>query len=138
MSEKLASVNVFVSGIISVVVYGLGGLDLALQTLLLLIVLDYTTGVLKAFHQKKLNSEIGLQGIIKKVGYLIVVAVAVVVDRNIGNTGAIRTVVIYFFVSNEGISILENWGAMGLKLPEQLMKALEQLKNKGTEPKEEE
>ena len=65
----------------------------------------------------------------KKVGYLIVVAVAVEIDRIIGNTGAIRSLVIYFFVANEGISILENWGNMGLPLPQKIFDTLEQLKN---------
>ena len=109
--------------------YHLGGWDIALQTLLIIIVLDYITGICKAIHNKKLNSEIGLKGIVKKVGYLIIVAVAVILDRIAGNTGAIRTLVIYFFVANEGISILENWGGMGLPLPKKLTETLEQLKN---------
>lgn len=128
MSDRLAGVNAVVSAIVSTVVYALGGMDLALKTLLILIVLDYATGVLKAFFNGQVDSEIGAKGIIKKVGYLVIVTVAVLVDKNIGDTGAIRTLVIYFFVSNEGISILENWGGMGLKLPDQLMKALVELK----------
>lgn len=91
--------------------------------------MDYLTGVCKAIYNKKINSTVGLKGIMKKVGYLIVVAVAVEIDRIIGNTGAIRSLVIYFFVANEGISILENWGNMGLPLPQKIFDALEQLKN---------
>ena len=75
-------------------VYFLGGWDIALQTLLIVIVLDYLTGVCKAIYHKKINSSVGLKGIMKKIGYLIIVAVAVILDRITGDTGAIRTLVI--------------------------------------------
>lgn len=120
----------FVTGTLATaLVYFLGGWDIALQTLLIVIVLDYITGICKAVYNKKINSSVGLKGIMKKIGYLIIVAVAVILDRIAGNTGAIRTLVIYFFVANEGISILENWGGMGLPLPQKLTDTLEQLKN---------
>lgn len=120
----------FITGTLATaLVYFLGGWDIALQTLLIVIVLDYITGICKAIYNKKINSSVGLKGIMKKVGYLIVVAVAVILDRVTGNIGAIRTLVIYFFVANEGISILENWGGMGLPLPQKLTDTLEQLKN---------
>lgn len=120
----------FVTGTLATaLVYFLGGWDIALQTLLIVIILDYLTGICKAIYNKKINSSVGLKGIMKKVGYLIIVAVAVILDNVTGNTGAIRTLVIYFFVANEGISILENWGGMGLPLPQKLTETLEQLKN---------
>lgn len=120
----------FITGTLATaLVYFLGGWDIALQILLTVIVLDYITGVCKAIYNKKMNSKVGAKGIIKKLGYLIVVAVSVELDRITGNTGAIRTLVIYFFVANEGISILENWGGMGLPLPQKLTDTLEQLKN---------
>jgi toxin secretion/phage lysis holin len=122
-------INTLLSTIITTLVYFLGGWDIALEILLTVIALDYITGVCKAISDKELNSIVGLKGIIKKVGYLIVVAVAVILDRITGNTGAIRTLVIYFFVANEGISILENWGGMGLPLPKKIFDVLEQLKN---------
>lgn len=121
-------INFFTSTLLTTVVYFLGGLDTALKTLLILIVLDYITGVCKAIVNKKINSLIGLKGIIKKVGYLVVVALSVLLDGVIGDTGAIRNLVIYFFVANEGISILENWGAMGLPLPKKVFEVLEQIK----------
>lgn len=93
-------------------------------------ILDYITGVCKAGYENKLNSKIGLKGIIKKIGYLIVVAVSVLIDEIIGNTGAIRTAIIYIFVSNELLSIIENWAGMGLPIPAFLVEKLEQLKNK--------
>lgn len=119
----------FITGTLATtLVYFLGGWDIALQTLLIVIGLDYLTGVCKAIYNKKLNSTISFKGIVKKIGYLIIVAVAVELDNITGNTGAIRTLVIYFFVANEGISILENWGSMGLPLPQKIFDVLEQLK----------
>lgn len=121
----------FISGtVLSGIAYVLGGWDFALQTLLLVMALDYITGVCKAIKLKKLNSKTGFTGILKKFGYLIIVALAVVIDNMAGDTGAVRTLVIYFFVANDGLSILENWGAMGLPLPKKLFELLEQLKDK--------
>jgi toxin secretion/phage lysis holin len=128
--KKMKNVINFVMGtLLTTVVYFLGGLDTALKTLLILIVLDYITGVCQAIINKKINSTIGAKGIVKKVGYLVIVAVSVLLDEIVGDTGAIRNLVIYFFVANEGISILENWGFMGLPLPQKIMDVLEQIKN---------
>lgn len=121
-------INMFVGSIITGATYFLGGWDTAIQILLVMIVLDYLTGVLKSIFNKKLNSTVGAKGIVKKCGYLIVVAVGVIIDKLIGNTGAIRTVIIYFFVANEGISIIENWGAMGLPIPDVIKNTLEKIK----------
>ena len=121
-------INFFSGSLLASITYFLGGWDSALQTLLLVMVLDYITGVCKAIKQKKLNSKTGLLGILKKIGYLVIVALAVVIDHLSGETGAVRTLVIYFFVANDGLSILENWGAMGLPLPKKLIELLEQLK----------
>jgi toxin secretion/phage lysis holin len=109
--------------------YLLGGFDNALLTLAIVMALDYVTGVCKAVKHKKLNSKAGLLGILKKFGYLVIVALSVIIDHLAGDTGAIRTMVIYFFVANDGLSILENWGAMGLPLPKKLFEVLEQLKS---------
>ena len=117
--------------ILTTVIYLLGGLDIALKSLLILIVIDYLTGVGMAIYNKKLNSKIGAKGIVKKVMYLLVVAVAVVIDNLTGESGVIRTLVIYFFVANEGISIIENLGKMNIPLPQKLLDTLEQLKKKG-------
>ena len=121
-------INFGISGLMTLA-YFLGGWDIALQLLITVMVLDYLTGVAKAIYNKKMNSKVGAKGIIKKFGYLVIVALAVILDKVTGNTGAIRTLVIYFFVANEGISILENWGSMGLPLPQKLTDTLEQLKN---------
>lgn len=121
-------INYIISGLITLA-YFLGGWDIALQLLITVMVLDYLTGIAKAIYNKKMNSKVGAKGIIKKFGYLVIVALAVILDKVVGNTGAIRNVVIYFFIANEGISILENWGGMKLPLPQKLFDILEQLKN---------
>ena len=120
------------SSIIAVVcttlVYLLGGLDVALYCLLVSIVLDYVSGLIKAFVTKNLSSKIGVKGIIKKVSILLIVMLAVLVDRVTGETGAIRTLVIYYFVANEGLSILENLGQAGVPIPQSIKKALKVMK----------
>lgn len=107
-----------------------GGWDVALQVFLTMLFLDYVTGICSAIYNHKMNSEIGAKGIIKKFGYIVIVVIAVILDRVVGDTGALRTLVIYFFISNEGISILENWGKLNLPLPKKLFKVLYQLKQK--------
>lgn len=108
-------------------IYLLGGWDIALQCLLLAIVFDYISGIIKAFHTKTLSSKIGFQGILKKVGILLIVMLGVLVDRVTGNTGAVRTLVIYYFVANEGLSVLENLGQCGVPIPASIKKALKAL-----------
>ena len=97
----------------------------------MLMFLDYLTGICKAIYFKKLNSIIGLRGIIKKFGYLFIIALCSLLDKIIGNGIDIRNLMIYFFVANEGLSILENWGAMKLPLPNFIYNVLEDLKDKG-------
>ena len=108
-------------------IYLLGGWDVALQCLLLAIVFDYISGMIKAFHTKTLSSKIGFQGILKKVGILLIVMLGVLVDRVTGNTGAVRTLVIYYFVANEGLSVIENLGQCGVPIPASIKKALKAL-----------
>ena len=130
IKRELLNIYTYCSTIITTIVYFLGGFDIALQTLILCIVLDYITGLMKAIYNKNLNSQIGTKGLIKKIGYLIIAAFATKIDVLMGDSGAIRTLVIYTFVANEGISILENWCAMGLPIPKQIFEALEQIKKK--------
>lgn len=120
----------FLSGtFITGIIYYLGGMDIALETLLLFIVLDYFSGICKAIYEKKLSSKIGIKGIIKKIGYLIMVALGTFLDKMIRGNGSIRIIIIYFFVSNEGISILENWIKMNLPIPDKVRVVLNNLKN---------
>lgn len=125
----MIKIEIIVCFILSFLSYILGGFDTCLNVLLVVVVIDYITGIAKAISFKKVNSIIGLKGILKKLGYFIIVALDVAIDKIVGSNGAIRVVVIYFFIANEGISILENWGLMGLPLPKKLINILEQLKD---------
>ena len=127
---KIAINNVF-SVILTTIVYLLGGIDIALQSLLIVIVIDYLTGIASAIYNKELSSKMGFKGIIKKFSYLLVVALSVVIDNLLGQSGLIRSLVIYFFVANDGLSIIENMAEMNIKLPQKLIDALEQIKSKG-------
>lgn len=109
-------------------IYLFGGIDVAMNCLLIAIVIDYISGLIKAYECKVLSSKIGFRGILKKVGVLLVVMLAVLIDRVAGDTGAIRTLVIYYFVANEGLSIVENLAEAGIPVPKSLKKALKALK----------
>ena len=124
-------INDIGSVILTTTVYLLGGFDIAIQSLLIVIVIDYLTGIASAIYNKNLSSKIGLKGILKKISYLCVVALSVVIDNLTGQSGLIRTLVIYFFVANDGLSIIENMAEMNVKLPQKLIDALEQIKKKG-------
>ena len=119
--------NVFEIGFASfgtLLLYLFGGWDIALQCLVTAIVLDYISGLIKAYNTKTLSSKIGLKGLLKKVGILCIVILSVLLDRISGETGVIRTMVIYYFVANEGLSILENLAEAGLPIPQFLKNAL--------------
>lgn len=120
--------NAIISAIATTFIFLIGGFDVAISCLLIAIALDYVSGILKAFINKNLSSEIGFKGILKKVGVLVIVMLGVLVDRVAGETGAIRTLVIYYFVANEGLSIVENLGEAGLPIPKKLKEALKALK----------
>lgn len=107
--------------------YLYGGWDVALKTLIMFMVLDYITGIICAIKDKKLSSEIGFKGLLKKVVILIVVAVGVQADILINSGGVIRSLVIFFYASMEGISILENAARMDVGIPEKLKDILLQL-----------
>ena len=109
--------------------YFFGGLDMALYTLLMLNVLDYITGLICAGKAKELSSSTGFKGLGKKVLILIIVGVAVSVDKIIGTNGTIRSLVIFFYASMEGISILENASRAGVPVPDALKDMLVQLKD---------
>jgi len=106
----------------------MGGWDVMLKTLVVLVAIDYLTGVLAAAYVRKLSSAIGYKGIIKKVGIFAIVMVAAMVDKCAG-IELIRNITIVFYISNEGISILENVGKTGVKYPKKLKQILEQLKD---------
>lgn len=109
-----------------------GGCDGLIYTLITFVVVDYITGVMCAITKKELSSAIGFRGIFKKVLIFMLVGIANVVDVQIIGVGsALRTAVIFFYASNEGVSILENTAFLGLPIPEKLRKVLKQIREKG-------
>lgn len=123
--------------------YFVGGADEMFYALLILVVCDYITGVLCAIADRKLSSDVGFKGICRKVLIFIMVGIANVIDVNVlGEPGVLRTAVIFFYISNEGLSLIENSAYLGLPVPESMKRVLEQLHNRaekeGIELKEEE
>ncbi len=112
--------------------YALGGWDKCFIILVSLMAVDYVTGVIAAVIAGKVDSEVGFKGILRKAAILLVIIVATQLDRLLNEgTWVFRTLVCYFYIANEGISILENVGKCGIPLPQKLVNALVQLKNKG-------
>ena len=106
----------------------LGGCDGLLYALIAFVVVDYVTGVMCAVIDKKLSSAVGFRGIFKKVLIFLLVGVANILDAQVIGTGCVlRTAVIFFYISNEGVSLLENAGHLGLPIPAKLKAVLEQL-----------
>lgn len=120
--------NAVISVTVTTFVWLIGGFDVAIQCLLVAIAIDYISGLIKAYNTKTLSSSIGFRGILKKVGVLIIVMLAVLVDRVTINNGGVRTLVIYYFVANEGLSVLENLAEAGLPIPKTLKNALKVIK----------
>lgn len=117
--------------------YFLGGCDGLIIALVIFVAVDYLTGVLCAIADKKLSSEVGFKGIARKVLIFLLVGVANILDVEVIGTGSIlRTAVIFFYLSNEGISLLENAAHLGLPIPSKLKAALEQLHDRAEEKKE--
>jgi len=110
----------------------LGGVDGFLYALIAFTVIDYITGVMCAITDKNLSSAVGFKGICRKVLIFTMVGIGNIVDVYVlGEGGVLRTAVIFFYLSNEGVSILENSAHLGLPIPEKLKEVLEQLHNRG-------
>ena len=106
----------------------LGGADGFLYALIAFVVIDYITGVMCAIVDKKLSSEVGFKGICKKVLIFMMVGIGNIIDVQVlGQAGVLRTAVIFFYLSNEGVSMLENAGPLGLPIPAKLKDILVQL-----------
>ncbi|WP_432763131.1 phage holin family protein [Enterococcus hirae] len=108
----------------------LGGFDASLYTLLAFVMVDYITGVLRAINEKKVSSRIGAKGITKKILIFLLVGVGHMLDLELKTGNVLRDAVIFFYISNEGISLLENAVSIGLPLPEKVKEALKQLHGK--------
>lgn len=108
--------------------YFLGGCDGLLYALIAFVIIDYITGVMCAVIDKRLSSEVGFKGIFKKVLIFLLVGVANILDVQVIGTGSVlRTAVIFFYISNEGVSLLENAAHLGLPIPQKVKTVLEQL-----------
>ena len=108
--------------------YFLGGCDGLLVALVVFVAVDYITGVMCAVSDKKLSSEVGFKGICRKVLIFLLVGIANIVDVQVIGTGSVlRTAVIFFYLSNEGVSLLENAAHLGLPVPEKMKDILAQL-----------
>lgn len=108
--------------------YFLGGCDGLLYALIAFVVIDYITGVMCAINDKTLSSEVGFRGICRKVLIFLLVGIANTLDVQVIGTGSVlRTAVIFFYISNEGVSLLENAAHLGLPVPEKIKNVLEQL-----------
>lgn len=116
--------------------YFLGGCDGLLIALVMFVVMDYISGVMCAIADKSLSSEVGFKGICRKVLIFLLVGVANILDVQVIGTGSVlRTAVIFFYLSNEGVSLLENAAHLGLPVPEKLKIVLKQLHDKSEEEK---
>ena len=108
--------------------YFLGGCDGLLFALMAFVVIDYITGVMCAINDRKLSSEVGFRGICRKVLIFLLVGIGHIVDAQVIGTGSVlRTAVIFFYLSNEGVSLIENAAHLGLPVPDKLKAVLEQL-----------
>lgn len=128
MKEFWNTIQLIFTGIGGWLGYFLGGCDGLLYALLAFVVIDYVTGVMCAISDKKLSSAVGFKGICRKILIFLIVGIAHILDVYvIGTAGVLRTAIIFFYISNEGISLLENAGHLGLPIPEKIKVVLEQL-----------
>ena len=136
MEKVLESFKYFVAILGTSLTWLFGAWDTALIVLIAFMCIDYFTGLIKGWYKKELSSDIGLKGIARKFLIVLVLIVAVLLDRLL-NTGTwvFRTLACYFYIANEGISILENVIELGLPVPDQLKNALSQLQEKSKEDK---
>lgn len=119
--------------------YFLGGCDGLLYALLTFVVIDYITGVMCAINDKALSSEAGFRGICRKVLIFLLVGIANILDVHVIGTGSVlRTAVIFFYISNEGVSLLENAAHLGLPVPQKIKAVLEQLHERAEDDDKEE
>lgn len=117
--------------------YFLGGCDGLLYALIAFVVIDYLTGVMCAIINRELSSAVGFKWIFRKVLIFLLVGIANIIDVQVIGTGAVlRTAVIFFYISNEGVSLLENAGHLGLPIPEKIKTVLEQLHDRAEKEEE--
>lgn len=122
-------VKIFFTIFGSLIGFFLGDLDIFIYSLTAFVICDYISGIIRAGYERKLSSKIGFKGILKKIMIFIIVGIANICDKNlIKNQAMIRSSIIFFYIANEGLSILENALAMDLPIPKKLKILLEQFK----------
>lgn len=129
-------IKTIMAALITAMSYLFGGADMLLIALVTVIVIDYCTGLAKAYILGQLSSKVGFRGIVKKIMYFAIVAVAVIADNVVSGSiaqaeGVVRTAVIGFLIANEALSILENCNAAGIWVPRILITVLNRLKDQG-------
>ena len=128
MKEFWNTIQLVFAGIGGWLGYFLGGCDGLLYALLAFVVVDYITGVMCAISDNTLSSEVGFKGICRKALIFLLVGIANILDVQVIGTGSVlRTAIIFFYISNEGVSLLENAGHLGLPIPEKMKDVLQQL-----------
>ncbi len=137
MKEFWNTIQVIFTSIGGWLGYFLGGCDGLLIALIIFVAVDYITGVMCAVADKKLSSEVGFKGICRKVLIFLLVGIANIIDVQVIQTGSVlRTAVIFFYLSNEGVSLTENAAHLGLPVPEKLKDVLEQLHDRDADGKD--
>ena len=133
MKEFWNTIQLVFTGIGGWLGYFLGGWDGLLYALIAFVVIDYVTGVMCAISNHTLSSEVGFKGICRKVLIFLLVGIGSILDAHvIGSGSVLRTAIIFFYISNEGVSILENAAHLGLPVPEKIKVVLEQLHDRST------
>lgn len=133
MDKLFNSISIITGVVGGVVAAFFGSYDKVMCTLVILMVLDYIAGVIKAVYTKSLSSEIGFKGLLKKIAMLVIVALANTIQNLMGGNIAVREIVIMFYIANEGISILENAAVILPQMPEKLKDILLQLRGDNNE-----
>lgn len=128
MNEKF---NIIFAAIGAVIGYLFGGLDTLLEVFCIILILDTFTGMFKYYYKGEYQSKLFRKGLWKKCGYMLAVILAVQLDRLIGDTGALRSALLFCLIANEGTSIVENLGEIGVPFPETIINAIYVLKDKG-------
>lgn len=134
VKKKMEFLTKYFKTLVAVIATGFtwlfGAWDTPLGILVLFIVLDYITGLVRGYINKELSSDVGLKGIARKAVIFVVLIVAVALDRLLSNgTWIFRSLICYFYIANEGLSLLENCGSLGLPIPQKILDALIQLKD---------
>lgn len=132
LDEKIGAIITFCGGVLG---YFFGGLDVFLSTFAVILIIDTFTGMLKSYILGDYSSKLFRIGLLKKCGYMLAVLLAVQLDHITGDTGALRGAMILLSIANEGTSIIENLGEIGIQFPEPIVNAIAVLKKKSNDKK---